>query len=122
MATIEERVAYLEGRMQDHTALWDNLRDSVIDLRADMNRRFEEVRTEFADVRSDMNRRFEEVRADMNRQFAEIQTDMNRQFGEVRGELATQRSETERRFLWLTGIFVTTALGTLGAVIGLYFK
>ena len=115
MPTIEERVAYLEGRMQDHTALWDNLRDSVTDLRS-------EVRVEFAAVRTDMNRRFEEIRTDMNLRFDEVRTDMNRQFVDIRSDLVTQRSETERRFLWLTGIFITTALGTMGAVIGLYFK
>jgi len=56
MPTIEERVAYLEGRMQDHSALWTELRNGVNDLRTDMNRRFAEVRTEFDDVRVDLHR------------------------------------------------------------------
>jgi hypothetical protein len=140
MPTIEERVAYLEGRMQDHTRLWTDLRDGATDLRADVNRRFDEVRAEFSDFRTDVNRRFEEVRleiadvrSDMNRQFAgvraefsSLRADMDRRFDEVRAEARsdTHRLEdkVDRHFVWLTGMLLTSMVGTIGAVIGLYFK
>lgn len=140
MPTIEERVAYLEGRMQDHSALWTELRNGVNDLRADTNRRFEEVRLELADVRADMNRRFDEVRVEI----ADVRTDMNRQFGGVRTEFSGLRADLDRRFdearaearsdnhrledkvdrhfVWLTGMLLTSMLGTMGAVVGLYFR
>ncbi len=125
MPTIEERVAYLEGRMQDHSALWTELRNGVGDLRDNMNRRFEEIRTEFADVRSDMNRRFEEVRTE----FADVRSDMNRRFEEVRAEIGQVRvdvhrldDKVDRHFAWLAGTLVTSVLVMMGAIVGLYFK
>ena len=118
MPTIEERVAYLEGRMQDHSALWNELRNGVTDLRDDMNRRFGEVRTEFSDLRADMNRRFEAVHSEIG----DLRTDVNQLRSDVHAEFAMFRSETDRRFLWLTGMLVTGMLGTMGAVVGLYFR
>lgn len=125
MPTIEERVAYLEGRMQDHSALWTELRSGVNDLRVDMNRRFEEVRLEVADVRADMNRRFEDVRTE----FADVRSDMSRRFGEVRAEIGQVRvdlhrldDKVDRHFLWLAGTLVTSVLVMMGGIVGLYFK
>lgn len=125
MPTIEERVAYLEGRMQDHSALWTELRNGVSDLRADTNRRFDEVRVEFSDFRTDVNRRFEEVRLEI----ADVRSDMNRRFGEVRAEIGQMRVElhrlddkVDRHFVWLAGTLITSTLVTMGAVVGLYFK
>ena len=43
MATLEERVAYLEGQTSDHTAAISELRLDVRDLRTDMNRRFDSL-------------------------------------------------------------------------------
>jgi uncharacterized coiled-coil protein SlyX len=43
MATLEERVAYLEGQTADHTAAISELRLDVRDLRTDMNRRFDSL-------------------------------------------------------------------------------
>jgi uncharacterized coiled-coil protein SlyX len=43
MATLEERVAYLEGQTADHTGAISELRLDVRDLRTDMNRRFDSL-------------------------------------------------------------------------------
>ncbi len=118
MPTIEERVAYLEGRMQDHSALWNELRNGVSDLRDDVNRRFGEVRTEFEDLRADMNRRFEEVHGEI----CALRADMDRRFDLGRGDLHRLEDKVDRHFVWLTGMIVTSMVGTMGAVIGLYFK
>lgn len=107
MPTIEERVAYLEGRMQDHSALWNELRSGVTDLRDDMNRRFGEVRTGFDDLRVDMDRRFGDVRAEV---------------GQMRVELHRLDNKVDRHFLWLAGTLITSTLVMMGAVVGLYFK
>ena len=54
MATLEERVAYLEGRGEEHAAAIAevrldvrDVRSEVRDLRAEMNRRFDQVDTRF---------------------------------------------------------------------------
>lgn len=47
MASVEERVAYLEGRMEDHADAVGQLRGAVKDLREGMDRRFESVDRRF---------------------------------------------------------------------------
>ncbi len=52
MATLEERVAYLEGRGEEHAAAIGEVRHDVRDVRADVR-----------DLRTEMNRRFDQVDA-----------------------------------------------------------
>lgn len=47
MATLEERVAFLEGRTAEHTSAIGELRLDVRDLRAEMSRRFDQVDAKF---------------------------------------------------------------------------
>ena len=50
MATLEERVAYLEGRGEEHAA-------AIAEVRLDVR----DVRAEIRDFRSEMNRRFDQT-------------------------------------------------------------
>ena len=43
MGALEERVAYLEGRGEEHAAAIGEVRADIRDLRAEMNRRFDHV-------------------------------------------------------------------------------
>jgi len=52
MTTLEERVAYLEGRGEEHAA-------AITEVRLDVR----ELRVEMRDLRGDMNRRFDHVDA-----------------------------------------------------------
>ena len=52
MATLEERVAYLEGRGEEHAA-------AIAEVRLDVR----DVRAEIRDFRSEMNRRFDQTDA-----------------------------------------------------------
>lgn len=50
MGSLDERVAYVEGRMEDHTVLMADIRVEMRDLRSDMR-----------DLRAEMDRRFDRV-------------------------------------------------------------
>jgi hypothetical protein len=43
MGSVEERVAYLEGRGEEHAASLGEVRADIRDLRAEMNRRFDQM-------------------------------------------------------------------------------
>ena len=43
MASLDERVAYLEGRMEDYTALMADIRAEMRGFRSEMERRFDHV-------------------------------------------------------------------------------
>lgn len=58
VGTLEERVAYLEGRGEEHAAAIAEVRLDVRDLRG-------EVR----DLRTDMNRRFDQMDANFDTKF-----------------------------------------------------
>ncbi len=148
MNTIEERVAYLEGRMEDHTAAAGDLRVSIrefrdetgrqfADVRGEMNREFADVRgemnREFAGVRGEMSQRFADVHGEMNRQFADVRQEMNREFADVRGDMNRQFADVNRRFelidqkvdrhfTWLVGLQVTSLLAVMSAIAGLYLQ
>ena len=62
MPTLEERVAYLEGRLGDHFAAVDDLRSTYREFRADSNRQFGELRNAIDVLRSEM-------RTEMHTQF-----------------------------------------------------
>jgi hypothetical protein len=112
MPTIEERVAYLEGRLGDHFAAVDDLRSTSREFRADSNRQFGELRHSIDVLRTDMTHGFDEarsqvetLRADTVRQFGEVRnnidvlrTDMARGFDEARSQTETLRADNAREF------------------------
>ena len=57
MPTLEERVAYLEGKSEGHAAAIGEVRLDVRELRAEMIRRFEQVDRRFEQI----DRRFEQI-------------------------------------------------------------
>lgn len=59
MASLEERVATVEGQTDGHTLAIDRLQQEVTNLRGEMHAEFRAVRSEIADLRTDMNRRFD---------------------------------------------------------------
>jgi hypothetical protein len=115
MATLEERVAYPEGRMEDQTSFGARLRADNGDLRTEMKAEFAVVRADIGDLRAETKREFAAVRADTARQFAEVRSDMARLFAEVRAEMRSDRH-------WIVGLMVTSLVAVGGAVVGLYFK
>jgi uncharacterized coiled-coil protein SlyX len=58
MPTLEERVAYLEGRGEEHAAA---IREVRLDVR--------ELRAEMRDLRADMNRRFDRLESRFDTKF-----------------------------------------------------
>jgi hypothetical protein len=112
MPTLEERVAYLEGRLGDHFAAIDDLRSTYREFRADSNRQFGDVRAEVEHSRTGMARQFvelrgqvDDLRGDTARGFDEVRSqvddlraDAARGFDEVRGRIDDLRGDTARGF------------------------
>jgi hypothetical protein len=61
MRSLDERVAYMEGRMEDHAALISDIRGEMRDLRTEMRDLRTDVRADFRELRSEMNLRFDRV-------------------------------------------------------------
>ena len=65
MATLEERVAYLEGRGEEHAAAIAEVRADIRDVRGDVR----DVRTEVRDFRVELNRRFDQMESRFDTKF-----------------------------------------------------
>src|ERR1051325_11396412 len=116
MPSLEERVAYLEGRFSEHMQTVGALRDDLGLLRTDMNRRFEELH-------DDMNRRFEQV----DKRFEQIDRrleQIDRRFDGIEtkfeGRFNSFEDKSDRRFHWLFGIQMGGFIALFSAMISLY--
>ena len=96
MPSLEERVAYLEGRFGEQVHATDSLRDDVASLRDDMNRRFDssDARLERTDAR----------------------------FDRIDVRLDGIDSRIERHFTWLVGLQMASLLAVFGAIVSRLFK
>ena len=122
MATLEERVAYLEGRVEEHSKNVDGIREALVSLehRVDgrlqtldqqvqalerrMDGRFESVDGRFETLEGHVNARFNAV----DGRFDALEAQMNARFEAIDGRMF-------RQFVWLVGVQVTTLAAVLGA-------
>ena len=95
MPTLEERVAYLEGQVSEHSHTLIEIRDSIRQLEHRIDGRFAQVDTRF----DQLERRFE-ARFDAH----------DRRFEVMDEKMA-------RHFTWLVGIQVTTLIAIVGALL-----
>ena len=103
MPTLEERVAYLEGQVSEHTQTLIDIRDSIRQLERRFDARFDAVDRRIEDSRQvrspiDARDRRSEVRA-VDRRIDGLDDKMSRQFA------------------WLVGIQVTTLVAIVGALL-----
>ena len=99
MATLEERVAYLEGQVSEHTQTLIEIRDSIRQL----ERRF--------DARLDtIDRRVDGLDEKLDRRIDGLEDKLGRRIDGLEDRLA-------RQFSWLVGIQVTTLVAIVGALL-----
>ena len=100
MPSVEERLATLEGRIQEQAVFMADVRGSTVDaireLRRDVDQRFEELRR-------DVDQRFKELRRDVDQRFEHV----DRRFDRV-----------ERLVMWMLGVTLTGFTAVVAAVIG----
>ena len=111
MAATEERLAFLEGTVGEHSHMLNGIRDAMASLENRMDRRFEQLEQR-------MDRRFEQVEA----RFAQVDArfvQMEARFSQVDQRFESLDAKMSRHFVWLVGILVTAlvaVLGVLGAI------
>ena len=91
MATLEERVAYLEGQVSEQAHTFVDVREAVRNLEHRMDARFEGV-----------DRRFEAI---------------DRRFDTVDRRIDALDEKVSRQFVWLVGLQVTTLVAIVGALL-----
>jgi len=87
-AGLEERLARLEGRV-------------------------EELSKRVDDLRNDVNARFSELRNDMNHRFAEL----SKRIDDLRNDIRRLEDRAESRFKWLMGTLITMWISIMAMLI-----
>ncbi len=88
MPVVEERVAYIEGRIRSYPQMFSMLRNDTGD-----------VKSEVMQVRNELRDDIGQLRSEMHQGFARMDDRMSRQF------------------MWTVGIQVTTLLAVVGALL-----
>lgn len=95
MPTLEERVAYLEGRGEEHAGAIAEVRAAIRDLRGEVR----DSRTEMVSRFEAMDRRFEHV----DRQFEQLE------------------SKVDTKFTWMIGFQFATLMAVIAALLNARF-
>ena len=95
MPTIEERVAYLEGQVSEHSHTLVEIRDSIREL----ERRFDA--------------RFDQLERRLDARFGQVDT----RFDQLERRFEGLDDKVARHFTWLVGLQVTTIVAILGALL-----
>jgi uncharacterized coiled-coil protein SlyX len=113
VALVEERLAFMEGRVVEHAQMFSDIRDGMAGLGQRMDRldermdRFEER----------MERRFEQVDA----RFVQIDArfvQMDGRFLRIDTRLDQLGGELSKHFRWLVGVQITTTFMIVATLIG----
>ena len=103
MATLEERVAYLEGRGEEHAA-------AIGEVRADIR----DLRVELRDFRVEMLGRFDQT----ERRFEHV----DGRFGHVENRFDRLESRFDAGFMWMIGFQFATLMAVIAALLNVYFR
>jgi hypothetical protein len=114
MPTVEERLAYLEGRAGDQTTAIADVRADIRGLRDEVNG----LRTEMTGLRTEVNGGFGTLRSEFNRDIASLRGDMDRRFSGIDARFVA----ADAKVTWLIGIQVGMLLMIASAALGYFFK
>jgi tetrahydromethanopterin S-methyltransferase subunit G len=127
MPTLDERVAFLEGRVDEHSRGVGDMRALVVQLDGKVDRRidgldgrFEAIdrRFEAIDARFEaIDRRFETI----DRRFEAVDRrfeDVDRRFTALEGQIGALDQKVSRQFLWLMGALTTVLVSVIGSLLG----
>ena len=120
MPTIEERVAYLEGRVSEQGQILTEIRDAVRHLEQRFDARFEGHDQRFDGLKRSIDVRFESFERAVNARFDAVDRRfdiIDRRFEAVDRRIDGLDDKVSRQFLWLVGIQVTTLVAIVGALL-----
>jgi predicted nucleic acid-binding Zn-ribbon protein len=96
MGSLEERVAYLEGRGEEHAA-------AIHEVRADIR----DLRSELRDFRVEVNGRFDHT---------------DDRFDHMEGRFERLETRFDTRFMWLIGFQFATLMAVIAALLNVYVR
>ncbi|RMH03039.1 MAG: hypothetical protein D6704_13155 [Nitrospirae bacterium] len=127
MPTLEERVAYLEGKVEEHSRGFGELRDLVIHLdhkvdrfREELANRIDALDQKIDRFREELSSRIDNTNARIDNTNARIDN-TNAHIDNLEARLSARIDALDekfsRSFLWTIGIQITVLLAVIGALL-----
>lgn len=107
---VEERLAYLEGRVGEQSQMINGIREALTSLEQRMDRRLEAVEQRFTSLEDKLDRRFEVLERTVDERLTALDRKLDARTDALDAKLAGQ-------FLWLVGVQVTTFVAIVAAVL-----
>jgi len=128
--SLEERVAYLEGRVSDHAQVQNELREMVVHLDQKVDRFREELAARISSLEQSINARFESIDQrfesidqrfeSIDQRFESIDRRfeaIDQRFEAINGRIDALDDKVSRQFMWLVGIQITVLIAVVSALI-----
>jgi len=123
VATLEERVAFLEGRVVEHSHMLDGIREAIVHLEQRMDRRFELLEQRLTGLEQRFEQRFaliEERFVAIDQRFVAIDqrfAGIDQRFVGLDQRIDNLDAKVSRQFMWLVGIQMTTLAAIVAALV-----
>ena len=89
LATLEERVAYLEGKVEEHSSAWQDLRERITHLEHALNQRISSLKQSVNERFNETNQRIIGLEQSVNQRINETNKRINRLYLLIIGTLAS---------------------------------
>ena len=110
MATVDERVAFLEGRVNEQSQMINGIREAIVSLEERMDRRFESIEQRLNTLDRKIDVGLAAVNQKIDAGLAALDQKMDAGF-------AALDRKIDHRFAWVVGIQLTTTVAVVGAVL-----
>ena len=113
MPTIDERVAFLEGKVEEHSRGFGELREMVVQLDQKLDRRIDALDQKVDRFRDELAGRIDALDQKVDRRFESV----DRRFETVDLKIDALDQKMSRQFLWIVGVQVAVLLSVVGALV-----
>jgi chromosome segregation ATPase len=100
MPTLEERVAYLEGKVEEHSKAWEDLKDMIINLEGRINALDQKI-----------DRRLDALDVKVER----FREELSRRIDSLDHRIDSLDQKFSRYFLWIIGIQMSIFLAIIAS-------
>ena len=108
MTSSEERLAFLEGRVGEHSQMLSGIREAIVNLEQRMDRRFEAVELRLAALDQKLDG-----------SVAALDQKLDRSVAALDQKLSGLDQKLDQRFAWVIGIQVTTLLAMVTTLVAI---
>ena len=117
MPNLDERVAVVETRVDEHSVQMTEIRTLAAETRQELRSLRDETRQEIRALRNEMREEFRALRGEMGA----LRDEMSHGFAQVRDEMNRRFERMDHRFDWLVGIVVTGFIAVIGTIAGAFW-